>query len=375
MFIRLAALTWACTIVSAVLPLSSKAQDLQIPSIPAIGDAPPSSATDTPPVASQPTANVPSSSERPPAAPATTDSNVTGSRNTSSRPIANTTSTNPQKIPFLRPHFLVPESKETIKKLLGYFEELPRLAEQASSGKGNPKQMALGRARCNQINRELERLRSFCEPLVIDMQYRASFYAHPINAAIEAYLTTPKGLADREKAKVYVTKTAPARTKIIQQLEGLIAKGQFVQAEALLDKTYDDLYPYMAYIHSYDHKYVYDPFNAVSNAISSAMTAKRREATRIAFQAVITDASNRRDALLAILEQGRAEMPKGGKVTMDGQTFPGPQQRLRCSPNGNRSTLPFSMRRPLKSRPKFLESEHRRNSTTILHFGPTSRLS
>ncbi len=80
----------------------------------------------------------------------------------------------------------------------------------------------------------------------------------------------------------------------------------------------------MAYIHHYDHKFVYDPFNAVSNAISLAMTAKRREATRVAFQAVITDASTQRDALLAILEQGRLEMPKGGTITIDGKALPGP---------------------------------------------------
>ncbi len=80
----------------------------------------------------------------------------------------------------------------------------------------------------------------------------------------------------------------------------------------------------MAYIHHYDHKVVYDPFFEVSNAISHAMTAKRREATRVAFQAVITDASTQRDSLLAILKQGRLEMPKGGTITIDGKALPGP---------------------------------------------------
>jgi hypothetical protein len=259
-----------------------------------------------------------------PAVPMAAPQAATASPNTASLPKSAATTSNAQKIPFLRPHFTVPESKESIKKLLGYFEELPRLAEQAASGKAAGKQLATGRALGNKIGRELERLRLYGEPLAVDMKLRSSLYGDAISLALDAYLATPKGLADREKAKVYVTRTAPARVKIIQQLEGLISKGSFLQAEVLLDKTYDDLYPYMAYIHWYDHKYVYDPFAQVQSAINQAMNAKRVEASRVAFQAVIADATARRDALLATIEQGRAEMPQSGNVTIDGQAMPGP---------------------------------------------------
>ncbi len=236
MFIRISAVALVYAIICATLPINLLAQDSQIPGIPALGDAEPTPPTASPNVASPtevnaPAASAPAASEPAPAAaaPTATTSPEATSPKTTTRPSAsgsvNAASTTPQKIPFLRPHFLVPESKETIKKLLGYFEDLPRLAEQAASGKGNPKQLALGRARGNQISRELERLRIFGEPLVVDMQYRANYYGHPIGTALEAYLATPKGLADREKAKVYVTRTAPARGKIIQQWKALSPRG------------------------------------------------------------------------------------------------------------------------------------------------------
>ncbi len=225
MFIRISAVALMCAILLATFPVSLRAQDSQIPGIPALGDAEPTPPTAAPSVASPTEVKEPAPAA---AAPTATTSPEATSPKTTTRPSAggsaNAASTTPQKIPFLRPHFLVPESKETIKKLLGYFEDLPRLAEQAASGKGNGKQLAMGRARGNQINREIERLRVFGEPLVVDMQNRAGFYGHPIHGALEAYLATPKGLADREKAKVYVSRTAPARGKIIKQLEGLIAK-------------------------------------------------------------------------------------------------------------------------------------------------------
>lgn len=324
MLLRQFAFMSVVVIAGSIVAQEPPIPDVITPTLDATVPAP-TPAVDTPPTAPSTPPAPPSAIESPSAVAAPAAATTTPNpASVSAAPVLAPAALNPLKIPFLRPHFIVPESKETVKKLLGYFEELPRLAEQAESGKAAGKQLATGRARGNQIGRELARLRLYGEPLTTDMSLRAGMYGQSIGTALDAYLTTPRGQADRAKALAYVTRTAPARAKIIQQLEGLINKGSFVQAEALLDKTYDDLYPYMAYIHWYDHKIVYDPFANVASAIQQAMTAKRLQASRAAFQAVLVDATARRDALLAILEQGRTEIPQSGNVTIDGQLLPAP---------------------------------------------------
>lgn len=227
--------------------------------------------------------------------------------------------------PLIQPHLLVGESKAVWTELQGCLTELARTALPASTDKASSKQLATGYVNYRKLSRLVERMRQFGEPVAVDANLQGNFYSSPILYSLERYLATPKGRTDAQKAMAYVTRTAPARAKIIGQIQQLISKGSFEQAEAMLDKTYDDLFLFLAYIHHYEHKNILEPFSVVQSYIHDAMQKKRISATQTTFANVFAEATNQRDQLLAILEQGRLELSRGDSVTIDGQAMPAPQ--------------------------------------------------
>lgn len=187
----------------------------------------------------------------------------------------------------------------------------------------DPQELGRGNMAMIQMQRIAEQLSVLGEPAGPEFS-RRSQYGSQYYSVAQAYAASQEGSVYVAKIRQILNNSQKQRAGIVKKLEDMVAKGNWEDADTLLNDVMDKLASVTIFLTPDEQTQYYQPFSKVSGPISQGIQALRREAAQKIFAERIEAQTPDFDQLLDDVKNAATNIASKGVTTIGDKEVDGP---------------------------------------------------